>query len=501
MTDPTLGAVLKAHATGPHADAIAVRYGDVGVTWRELSQRSDAQAAELRNEGVRADDFVGIALPNCIAHHEWSLAAWKAGATPCILSARLHPAELADFIALAKPRVLVRPADTPLDGVAVLAADIPLRRVDTAHLPDFAARNWKAIASGGSSGRPKLIVDHGPARLTPKVRALIDLAGMPTGGVMMSPGPLHHNAGFLFCSLGIVSRTTVVGMERFDAERCLALIDQHKVEWLFLVPTMMHRIWCLPEAIRRRYDLSSLKRVLHMAAACPAWLKRAWIDWLGAERIFEGYAATEVPGTLITGTEWLRKPGSVGRVQADGITVRHADGQLCAPGEIGEIFFPPAAAERFHYIGAQPRLDSERRLSLGDMGYLDADSYLFLADRRTDLIIRGGANIYPAEIEAALVEYPGVASAVVIGLPCDEFGHRIHALVEPLSEARINTEELDAFIRKRLASYKCPESYELTTLPLRDESGKVRRGALREERLRWLQEGIPFARQVPRDIC
>jgi bile acid-coenzyme A ligase len=315
---------------------------------------------------------------------------------------------------------------------------------------------------------------------------------------MMSPGPLHHNAGFLFSNLGIVARSRIVGMERFDAEQCLALIERHKVEWLFLVPTMMHRIWSLSHAVRERYDLSSLKRVVHMAAACPIWLKQSWIDWLGADRVVEGYAGTEGPGTMIIGSEWLRKPGSVGRVQSGGITVRNDQGEVCAPGEIGEIFFPPGSAERFHYIGAQPQLDCEGRMSLGDMGYVDDDFYLFLVDRRTDLIIRGGANIYPAEIEAALSEHPAVASVVAIGLPCDELGHRVHALAEPFPGAAIDIQELDAWARARLPSYKCPESYEIVTTALRDESGKVRRGALREERLQWLRDGLPFRRHVER---
>jgi bile acid-coenzyme A ligase len=498
MTEPTLGAILKAHGTGPHADEVAISYGDVAMSWRELDQRSDARAAKLLAAGVRPDDFVALTLPNCIAHHEWSFATWKAGATPCVLPTRLPAGELANLVALAKPRVLVRLDQEPLEGVAVLAADAAIEPVLTPPLPDLAAGNWKAIASGGSTGQPKLIVDHGPARLTPKVRGLIELVGMPAGGVMLSPGPLHHNAGFLFSSLGHFARTTVVGMERFDAEQCLALIERHRVQWLFLVPTMMHRIWSLPGSVLGRYDLSSLQRVVHMAAACPVWLKAAWIDWLGAERILEGYAGTEGPGTMITGTEWLQKPGSVGRVQPDGITVRNADGEVCAPGEIGEIFFPPGATDRFHYIGAQPRLDAQGRMSLGDMGHLDAESYLFLADRRTDLIIRGGANIYPAEIEAALSEHPAVASTVVIGLPCDEFGHRVHALVEPLWDAHIDTDDLDTFVRQRLPSYKCPESYEVVTAPLRDESGKVRRGALRDERIRWLREKLPFQRTVER---
>lgn len=281
-------------------------------------------------------------------------------------------------------------------------------------------------------------------------------------------------------------------MARFDPEKWLQIVERERVEWCFLVPTMMHRIWSLAPEIRKAYDLSSLTCVVHMAAACPVWLKHAWIDWLGGERILEGYAGTETPGTMITGTEWLRKPGSVGRVAPDTITIRNADGELCPPGQIGEIFFPAASAEGFHYIGAAPRLDDAGRMSLGDMGYVDVDDYLFLADRRTDMIIRGGANIYPAEVEAALDEHPAVVSAVVIGLPCEEFGHRVHAILEARPGVTLEIADVSAFVAERLAPYKRPESYEVVETPLRDDAGKVRRSALRDERLAWITARKPF---------
>ncbi|MGN6692235.1 MAG: AMP-binding enzyme, partial [Sphingopyxis sp.] len=195
----------------------------------------------------------------------------------------------------------------------------------------------------------------------------------------------------------------------------------------------------------------------------------------------EIYAGTEGPSTMITGEEWLRKPGSVGRVSRDAVTILGEAGRLCAPGEVGEIFFAPDAVERFHYIGADRRTDESGRMSLGDLGYLDEEDYLFLSDRRTDLVLRGGANIYPAEVEAALIEHPSVIDAVVIGLPCDELGARVHAIVR-LADG-VSTEALDSFVRGRIAGYKCPASYEVTDTDLRDDAGKVRRSALRDERL------------------
>lgn len=500
--DASFGALLHRHGSGDRADDEAIRYGDDAVTWRALDARSDARAAQLIAAGVERDDMVAIALPNGVAHHEWAFAAWKAGATPCILPAKLPGTELRDIIGLAAPRVLVRAGGEAVGeaagGVIEIAAE-SRAPVDFDRPPrDLVAGNWKAVASGGSTGRPKLIVDHGPPCYTAKIDGLIRMVGLPAGGVMLNPGPLYHNAPFLFSSLGLLSGTRIVGLARFDPKQCLQLIERERVEWAFMVPTMMHRIWSLGADVRARYDLSSLKVVVHMAAACPIWLKQAWIEWLGPERVLEGYAGTESPGTMITGAEWLQRPGSVGRVPPRTMTVRDADGRECAAGEIGEIFFPPGSAERFHYVGAQPKLDPEGRMSLGDMGHVDADGYLFLADRRSDLILRGGANVYPAEVEAALSEHPGIAEAVVIGLPCDDLGQRIHALIEGVNGLTPDLTAVDTFLRSRLSGYKCPDSYEIASENLRDDAGKVRRAALRDERAGWLRDGRDFRQRVVR---
>jgi bile acid-coenzyme A ligase len=257
---------------------------------------------------------------------------------------------------------------------------------------------------------------------------------------------------------------------------------------------MMHRIWSLPAAVRARYDLSSLKTVLHMAAPCPPWLKRAWIDWLGGERIWEIYAGTEGGGaTFIRGDEWLDRPGSVGRVAGGGqIKAVRKDGSVCTPGEVGELFLRPAGGKPSHYVGAEDKVAADGWFSIGDLGHLDADGYVYLADRRSDLIIRGGANIFPAEVEAALEEHPAVASAIVVGLPCDEMGRRVHAILEPAENATIDAAEVHAFVAARLVKYKLPESYEITDEPLRDEAGKARRSALAAARAQWLGEGRVF---------
>jgi bile acid-coenzyme A ligase len=279
----------------------------------------------------------------------------------------------------------------------------------------------------------------------------------------------------------------VVEMGRFDPLRALELIERHRVEWVNLVPTMMNRIWRLPEDQRKAFDLSSLRTVFHMASACPPWLKERWIEWLGPERIWELYGGTERQGsTVIGGAEWLTHRGSVGRVQPGSrMQVLNEAGEPCAPGEVGEVFFLPdlGAGATYHYVGADPKRQGEWE-SIGDLGYLDEEGYLYLVDRRTDMIVSGGANVYPAEVEAALDAHPGIASSAVIGLPDDDLGQRVHAIVQasPTTGAP-DLEELRSFLAERLVRYKIPRSFEIVEEPLRDDAGKTRRSALREARL------------------
>ena len=247
----------------------------------------------------------------------------------------------------------------------------------------------------------------------------------------------------------------VVDLGKFDALRTLELVEAHHVSWLYLVPTMMHRIWRLPEAQRNSFDLSSLKTVIHMGAPCPVWLKEKWIEWLGPDRIFEGYGGTErQASTEITGREWLTHKGSVGKLQPGAkLKILDANRNECPTGVVGEVFCLPDAGRNatYHYIGAEAVAVGEWE-SIGDLGYLDAEGYLYLADRRTDLVISGGANIYPAEVEAALDAHPEVSSSVAIGLPDDDLGHRLHAIVELKTSARerIGEAELRSWLETQL---------------------------------------------------
>ena len=278
-------------------------------------------------------------------------------------------------------------------------------------------------------------------------------------------------------------------MRRFDAARCLDLIERHRVEQVLFVPTMMHRITRLPAAERARFDVSSLRTVFTGGAPCPPWLMRTWIDWLGADVMHELYGPSErIGGTYISGREWLAHPGSVGK-PSGGARLRILDPETGAdlpPGKIGEVYMMPAGGpgSTYRYIGAAARTTDDGWESVGDMGYVDADGYLYLTDRRTDMILCGGRNIYPAQVEAALDAHPAVQSSAVIGLPDDDLGQRMHAIVQ--TTAPVEDEALRAHLRAHLVLYAMPRSFERVDFPLRDEAGKLRRYALRTERLEKL---------------
>ena len=464
-----------------HPDDPAVTHDEVTVTFAELERRSNRWARVLAGRGAGQDDLVSIGLPNSIAFYEVALAAWKLGAVPQPVSYRLPAAELAALIEVADPAVVV--GLEPPDGRPwVPAGFAPGDDVPDGPLPPAVPPSWKAPTSGGSTGRPKVIVAGGRGLYEDVTGRAASLRIVPDG-VFLCTGPMYHNAPFMFSLMALLLHNHVVVMGRFDAERSLELAERHRVTWFYAVPTMMSRILKLPDERRLAYDLSSVRTLFHLAAPCPPHVKRAFIDWLGPDRIMELYAGTESQSsTLIDGTEWLAHPGSVGRVAAGEMAVRDAEGHDLPPGEVGEIWMrPPPGITTYHYLGAAA---SERDgwESLGDMGHFDADGYLYLADRRGDMILVGGSNVYPAEVEAALLEHPRVVSAAVIGLPDDDYGNTVHAIIETSDE--VADDELRAHLESRLVRYKIPRTYERSATPLRDDAGKVRRSALRAARLR-----------------
>ena len=472
--------VTLAELAAADPDAPAVTDASGTITRAELDRHTNRLARAYEALGVTQDSFVTIGLPNGIEWFEAAIAAWKLGATPAPVSAKLPPLELEAIVELADPSLVVG-LDAP-GRTCVPAGFTPDPGLSDAPLPVRVAAAWKAPTSGGSTGRPKLIVAGGPS--VTAGQALTALAfGMTPDGVHLASGPLYHNGPLSFSVAALLIGNHVVVMERFDPARALALIEEHRVDWMYAVPTMMQRIWKLPEEERTRHDLSSLNVVFHLAAPCPDWLKRAWIEWLGPEKIWELYAGTEAQAvTVIKGDEWLEHPGSVGRPLVGEMRILDPDGNELPRGEQGEVFMrAPEGVTTYRYIGAEARAIEDGWESLGDMGWMDEDGYLYLGDRSSDMILTGGANVYPAEIEAALDAHPSVGSSCVIGLPDDDLGNRIHAIVQ--ADAPVTEDELRAHLADRLVRYKAPRTYEFVEEPIRDDAGKVRRGALRAARI------------------
>ncbi len=481
MTDQLSLARLLAHHRSSKPTALALSDNVESLTWEELDKRTNRAARALIARGVQLDDMVTIALPNGLDFIESCFACWKAGATPQPVSSRLPRPEIEEIIALAGSKIVIANDDVEIDPETISYAELRDSQVDDSELPELVTSCWKAPTSGGSTGRPKLILATAPAYCEFETAAGWRIAA---DDVAIMPGPLYHNAPFVTAIAAVTAGAHMVIMPRFDAEAVLANVDRHKASWIYLVPTMMGRIWRLDDEIKDQYDVTSLKTVWHLAAPCPAWLKEAWINWLGGDVIWELYAATEgMAGTVITGTEWLAHRGSVGRVFAGEIKILDDEGKEVPPGTIGEVYMrpDPERGETYRYVGAEMEAKDGWQ-SLGDMGHFDEEGFLYLADRRSDMILVGGSNVYPAEIEGALEEHPVVKSCAVIGLPDDDLGATIHAIIEPGSS--LGEEDLKEFVAARLVAYKRPRSYEFVDHPLRDTAGKVRRSQLREERLK-----------------
>jgi bile acid-coenzyme A ligase len=479
----SLGAKLSQHARF-QGNAPAVTCGEASVTYAELHARTNRIARALQAYGVKQGDLVTVGLPNGVGFVEACFAIWKLGATPQPVSFRLPKGELEAIVELANTPVVIADFKHEIDRPLVTVADLAAKSDDDSDLPDLIPPISKAPTSGGSTGRPKLILAGQPG-VAPLETPEIGFWRIKPDSVCILPAPLYHNAGFGMMMWATTMGAHLVVMPRFEPEATLAEIEARRGTWVYLVPTMMNRIWHLPEEARARYDISSLETLWHLAAPCPAWLKEAFIRWVGPQKVMELYAGTEAQAvTIITGEEWLEHRGSVGRVTAGEMKAVGEDGQDLPPGEVGEIYMRPAegAPPTYKYLGATAKTLPGGWESLGDIGWFDEDGYLYLADRRTDMILVGGSNVYPAEIEAALEEHPAVQSVAVIGLPDDDLGNRIHAIVQ--AKDKVTPDELKAHLADRLVSYKQPRSYEFVDEPLRDDAGKVRRSALRDARMK-----------------
>jgi long-chain acyl-CoA synthetase len=403
-------------------------------------------------------------------------------------------------------------------GVAVLSVATPPEiqsayKLDPAHIakPDFAVdlETWlgeqprdsgaavpqpmNMIYTSGTTGHPKGVRRAAPtaeqSAAMERMRAMI--YGLRVGARALLPGPLYHSAPNSFGLRSGRLGGLLVLMPRFEPEELLHLIERERIDTIFMVPTMFIRLLKLPEAVRRKYDVSSLRHVIHAAAPCPADVKRAMIEWWGPV-IYEFYGSTESGAvTFATSEDALKKPGTVGRI-TPGAELRFVgeDGRVLEQGEIGEIYSRIAAHPDFTYHNKpEKRAEIEREgfITSGDVGYIDSDGYVFLCDRKRDMVISGGVNIYPAEIEAVLHSVAGVKDCAVFGIPDAEFGEVLMAVIEPQAGAKLDLAEIRAHLKASLADYKVPKHIEMQAGLPREDSGKIFKRRLRDPY--WEREG------------
>jgi bile acid-coenzyme A ligase len=459
-------------------DRVVARDDTGTLTAGELDRASRVLARAYLALGVRRDSLVTVSLPNTLEMIVVCVAVWKCGATPHPIPGGLDADERAELESLARPALVVGVRSASADVPWLPEAWTPPPVVDAdpaAPLPDAWATSWKAPASSGSTGRPKIVLAAAPALLDPDLPVT---SFLPREQVQLVTGPLTHSAVFTYAFRGLLTGHELVLLPRFDERRVLRAIADHRVTWTMLVPTMMHRLLRLPEAERSAADLSSLETVVHLGAPCAPGLKRRFLEWVGPERVVEVYAGSESNGVLtIRGDDWLEHPGSVGR-PTDGtrVAVRSPAGVDLPPGEVGHVWLHRGGDPTYRYLGGRSARTADGWDTLGDLGHLDADGYLVVVDRADDVILRGGVNVHPAEVERVLESHPAVRSAVAFGVADDDLGQRIEAVVD-VDGAAVDPDDVVAWARDRLDASRRPASVRVVHDPVRGDTGKTRRRA------------------------
>ena len=510
-----MGELIKPLAQAAGAElALADEFGE--TKWGMLDQRVNRLIHLLRGAGVAAGDSVAILSGNRREYYETMAAGSQAGwryvpinwhwvaeevayvLANCDARALVVEARYADVAAQAlagpgapQPRIVVvvgGPAQPPfIDYEEALAGSSPDE-------PDAQCLGGPMFYTSGTTGRPKGVVSSNLPVGTPlAAMKLVGAAvagglGLPANGRTFLDGPLYHSAQWAFSFLPLLAGSAVVMRHKFDAEETLAVIDQYRITNLHLVPTQFIRLLRVDDGIRDRFDGSSLHAVWHGAAPCSPEVKRQMIEWWGPV-IHEYYGATE--GGIVStirAEEWLEHPGSLGRLQ-DNVEARviREDGEVAGPGEEGQLYFRSKMGADFEYH-KDPEKTAAAHLepgvfTFGDVGYLDDEGFLFMSDRKIDMIISGGVNIYPAEIEGVLVTHPAVADAAVFGIPNEEFGEEVKTAVELCDGFEASpalAEALVAHCREHLAGYKVPRSVDFETALPRHPTGKLYKRLLRE---------------------
>jgi bile acid-coenzyme A ligase len=463
-------------------DTVAVTFVDHDgskrrLTWGHLDRRSNQLGRAMAARGVGIGDRVGLELPNSVEMVEATLAAWKVGASPVPVRWDLPEWERNRVAEVLDATLMVGEESGELlaEGDAMPADPLPL----------VVSPNVSGICSSGSTGTPKVIMDHTPAVLIAANAQPFPTAwGVDVGPQrILVPTALYHTNGFAQFTYLLVGDTLTL-MAKFDAARAVDLIEEERITAFTATPTMLARIARLPDIERR--DFSSLVWLQQGAATIPPTLVRTWIDLIGGERIYMCYGMTERLGlTAIRGDEWIDHPGSIGRgFRGTEIRILDEDQHDLPDGEVGEIYLRSLTTGKYGYLGSSQTLPmtADGFATAGDLGWLGDEGYLYIADRRVDMIVSGGANVFPAEVEAALSEHPDIADVVVIGLPDPEWGHRVHAVVERSAAGSVTEEEVRIFAKERLAAYKVPKTVEFVDTIPRSAATKVNRANLVAER-------------------
>jgi long-chain acyl-CoA synthetase len=497
----------------PDQPCVVASPSGVTPTFGELAGRAHQLVHALRGHGLGAGDIVAYALPNDVDILWWQYALQESGMHAIALNPSLSPGEIRSIIEHSGAGALVvhhSYAHTPelvtatgarlhvavggeiegFVGYPELVEGCPTT------LPEDRSFGTPISYSSGTTGKPKAIARPGLRGDPSAIADELKLFGrafqfLPFDGVHLVSAGMHHGGCQSFYQGALTVGQALAIMGRFDGERALQLIDQHRVTTTYMVPTQFVRLLRLPDDVRSRYDVSSLKVVVHSAAPCPVEIKRQMMDWWGPV-IWETYGGMEGAAAIAKPHRWLERPGTVGRaVRGMAIKILGDDGRELPPGDTGHVYLE-SATPTFEYRG-DPELTASvhqgRAFTLGDVGFLDEDGYLFLRDRATDMIISGGVNIYPAEIEAVLTAHPKVSDVAVIGVPDPEWGESVKAVVELVAGQQGTPElegELIEFCRARLAGFKCPRSIDFRDELPRTEAGKLYKRFLKDE---YVQEG------------
>ena len=500
-------------AASPDKPAIVMASSGETVTFGEFEERCNRVARLLRDAGLRRGDHVAVFMENSPQMLEIEGGAERAGLYYTLINTYLGVDEVAYIVANSRARVLFSSAAKrevaqaaaakcpglerllmtgpgPLPG-GWLSYDAAVAGYSVAPLDDESL-GAAMLYSSGTTGQPKGILRElptvGPNEPLPVMEFVKGLFGFREGMTYLNPAPLYHSAPQASVAAALRMGSTVVVMEHFDPEQWLALVERYRVTHCQMVPVMFSRLLRLPESVRAAYDTSSLEYIIHAAAPCPVHVKQAMISWLGPI-INEYYGATEANGfTFCSAAEWLDHPGTVGRPVLGQLLILDALGSQCPVGTDGTIWFRGATS--FEYFN-DPSKTAESRLgdgdglasAVGDIGHVDAEGYLYLTDRKSYMIISGGVNIYPQETENILSAHPSVVDVAVIGVPNDDLGEEVKAVVQladPGSAGPALEQELIAFCRDRLAHFKCPRSVDFVPELPRSETGKLYKRLLRD---------------------